>query len=162
MTLVGTGLATLLVTVGAGPATAYPPGPPTRTYSSQVSFSGTIIDSAGESVDLVGDLHVVTQLSESLDGWTLDWHANVGRATGTGQTSGYVLHGADGGIVGYPPGPPTHPATATFEPTFTLYPPGPPTHPPSPIRFLVTASFDASGHLTGVVAAPDVHGCVCF
>ena len=154
MILAATGLATLLVTLGAGPATALPPGPPTRTYSSQVDFAGTVFDSgAGESVDLVGDLHVLTQPTGSdSDGWTVDWRASFGQASGTGETTGdqYVLDGADAGTVTLPPGPPTR--TAFFEPTFTLLPPGPPTHPPSPIRLLLAASFDDRGQVTDVQA----------
>jgi hypothetical protein len=145
----------LLVTLlGAGAAAALPPGPPTRSTSSQVALDGPAFASgAGEYVDITGDLHVVTSISGSeTDGWTLEWHANVDHARGTGQTSGgrYVLNGATSGTETYPPGPPVR--TASFEPTFSLIPPGPPVHPSSPCSVLVDLSFDEAGHVTGVQA----------
>ena len=150
--LTGALAATLLWTWGAGPATASPPGPTTQTSSGQIGFAGTTFDDATEeNVDLVGHLHVRTRLTGSdAEGWIVDWGANADHATGTGESSGdpYSLHGADGGSVAFPPGPPVR--TAVFEPTLTLMPYGGRVHPPSPIRLLVAVSFDTRGRIANV------------
>ena len=122
------GLATLVASLGAGPATA---GPSARTVSSRVSLAGTVFDQgAGEDVVLAGDLHLLTSISDGL----VDWHLNAGHVAGTGAATGatYVLAGADAGSVEFPAGPPVR--TALLQPTLTLMTPGLPTHPPSPIR----------------------------
>jgi hypothetical protein len=154
-TFISATVAVIVVLLSASTAArAIPPGPPVRSASTTASFAGTTFDRAeAESVDLAGALHVVVRLTGSTaDGWTVDWRANVDRASGTGETTGndYVLTGAARGTTTIPPGPPTR--TAFFEPTFTLLPPGPPTHPPSPCRFLVAVSFDEAGQVTGVDA----------
>jgi hypothetical protein len=119
-----------------------------------VSFDATAFDhTQGEDVELTGALHVVARLTGTADGgWTLRWNANVQHGTGIGQTSGhgYVLTGAQDATVAFPPGPPVR--AASFEPTFRLFPPGPRVHPPSPIRFLVSVSFDEAGRVTNVDA----------
>ena len=152
--LTAIGLAALLMTMGAAPAMAIPPGPPVRVDISRVSFAGTTVDTAaGENVDLAGQLDLLTLVSGSdSTGWTVRWLANPDRAVGTGEVSGarYVLRAVDGGTVSLPPGPPVR--TAFFDPTFALSPSGPAIHPPSPCRVLLALSFDAAGRVTGVQA----------
>lgn len=150
-------LTALLAVTGVGAAQAATSGSSgTRAFSRQVSFAGTAFATGtNENVDVTGDLHLVTRLTSEESGWTLNWDVNLDSAAGTGGTTGdrYIMSGAAAGaVVGLPPGPPVR--AASFEVGFTLLPPGPPTHPPSPIRLLVTISFDATGQLIDVQIHP--------
>ena len=112
--LVAIGMTLLLAATGVGAANARSRG---SSDGRQVRFAGTVFATeSNENVDVVGRLHVVTQLSGSeQDGWTVEWHANLDNTTGTGQTTGdrYRGTGADRGTVAFPPGPPTR--SAFFE-----------------------------------------------
>lgn len=146
----------LLVVIRVDAANAATPrSAVTPADSRQVSFAGTTFAAgASENVDVVGNLHVMTQLSGSEQtGWTVEWHANLDNTTGTGQTTGdrHQGIGADRGTVAYPPGPPTR--SVFFEPSFTLRPSGGSIHPPSPCRLAVNVVFDE----TGQVSAVEVH-----
>jgi hypothetical protein len=138
--------AVLLGMTGASAATA------ASTESSQVTFTGTAyLADANETVDIVGNVHLVTRLTGTEQtGWTLDWQTNLDNVTGFGLITGtrYVGSGADNGTVTLPPGPPTR--SATLQATFTLLPPGPPTHPPSPIRLAAHVSYDETGQVSDV------------
>jgi hypothetical protein len=118
----------------------------------QVAFTGAVyLAEPDETVDLAGNLHLVTRLSGSEHtGWTVDWRANLDTTTATGQSTAthYVGSGADAGTVALPPGPPVR--TAVLSPLFTLLPPGPPMHPPSPIRLGVHVAYDETGRVTDV------------
>lgn len=122
------------------------------TESRQATFAGSAyLADPNETVDLVGNLHLVTRLTGTEQtGWTLYWSTNLDHTTGTGQTTGthYVGSGADTGTVTFPPGPPVR--SASLQATFTLLPPGPPTHPPSPIRLAVHLSYDGTGQVSDV------------
>lgn len=147
--LVMIGVALVVAASGVGTANASSPGSPD---SRQARFTGTVFATeSNENVDVVGRLHVVTQLSGSeQDGWTVEWHANLDDTTGTGETTGdrYRGTGADRGTVAMPPGPPTR--SAFFEASFTLRPPGGSIHPPSPCRLAVNVVYDETGRVSDV------------
>lgn len=139
------GVAILFGSLAAGPVAA---APSARTITSRLSLAGSVFDHvAGEDVALVGDLHLLTTVSNG----RMDWRLNAGHVAGAGATTGapYLVAGADAGSAQVEPGLPI--ATVFLQPTLTLLPPGPPTHPPSPIRLLVAVSFDAKGQVSGVV-----------
>ena len=147
------GLTVGLAAASIGAANAAPPtSRDAASDSRQVRFAGTVFATeSNENVDLVGRLHVVTQLTGSeQDGWTVAWHANLDDTTGTGQTTGdrYRGTGADHGTVAIPPGPPVR--TAFFEASFTLRPPGASIHPPSPCRLAVNVAYDETGRVSDV------------
>jgi hypothetical protein len=143
----------VLAVAGVGAANAaIPRSGLTPADTRQVSFSGAVsATEANENVDVVGRLHVVTQLSGSEQtGWTGEWRANLDYTTGTGRTTGdrYRGTGADSGTVAMPPGPPVR--EAFFEPSFTLRPPGGSIHPPSPCRLAVNVVYDETGQVSTV------------
>ena len=147
--LMAVGLTVVLAVAGVGTAKATPRSGLTPVDSRRVSFADTVFATeSNENVDVVGHLHVVTQLSGSdSTGWTVEWHANLDNTSGTGETTGdrYQGTGADSGVV-HPPSPIRE---ASFEASFTLHPPGP-IHPPSPIRLAVNVVYDETGHVSDV------------
>lgn len=131
-------------------------------WNSQMPLSGTVQDDVTfEAVALVGRMHVVVDVGGSpASGYSVDLHANLDQASGTGETSGaaYVADGADQASVRLAPGPLT--GSVSFAPSFSLHPPSPcrTEHPPGPCKAStgigahVTVSFNSDGVRSVVVA----------
>lgn len=80
--------ALLLSATGVCAANAVTTKPVARPAESrQANFRGTaFVAELAENVDISGRLHVVVQVSGSeSSGWTLDWHANLDKTTGSAR-----------------------------------------------------------------------------